>query len=117
MNNGYYPFPFKQGSKRDMTLAYILRGVSIVLLTSLVYCGVGIRDDTRDFKKELPKIQEHLNGLENQMQAQEERAKTFATKDELRTEAAKVSHEFRKLLQEQIEAAKLQTGGAEKRRP
>jgi flagellar biogenesis protein FliO len=96
-------------SQTSSNIGHITRGVVILLLVGVVYTVVGIRDDTRDFKKEIPKIQEHLNGIDKQMQAQEERSKTFATRTELQDEATRVTNEFKKQLNEQLKKKKLIT--------
>lgn len=75
------------GSQTDMTLAYIIRGVVVSLLAGLVYCAVGIRDDTRDLKRDMPGILKDIGELKEQ-------GKTFATKKQLEEAEQRVKNEF-----------------------
>lgn len=87
------------GSKTDMSIAYVIRGVIIVLLAGLVYCAVGIRDDTRDLKRDMPGILKDIGELKEQ-------GKTFATKTQLEAAEKRVKDEFT----EQLKKGKIITG-------
>lgn len=75
------------GSKTDMSIAYVIRGVIVLLLAGLVYCAVGIRDDTRDLKRDMPGILKDIGELKEQ-------GKTFATKAQLEAAEQRVKNEF-----------------------
>jgi hypothetical protein len=75
------------GSNTDMTFAYIIRGVMIILLAGLVYCAVGIRDDTRDLKRDMPGILKDIGELKDQ-------GKLFATKKQLEEAEQRVKSDF-----------------------
>jgi hypothetical protein len=75
------------GSKMDMSIAYVIRGVIVLLLAGLVYCAVGIRDDTRDLKRDMPGILKDIGELKEQ-------GKTFATKQQLEAAEQRVKSEF-----------------------
>jgi hypothetical protein len=75
------------GSKTDMSIAYIIRGVIIILLAGLVYCAIEIRDDTRDLKRDMPGILKDIGELKEQ-------GKTFATKAQLEAAEQRVKNEF-----------------------
>lgn len=77
----------ESGSSTDMTIAYIFRGVIVILLAGLVYCAVGIRDDTRDMKRDMPGILKDIGELKEQ-------GKTFATKAQLEEAERRVKNEF-----------------------
>ena len=77
------------GSNTDMTIAYILRGVMILLLAALVFCFVGMRDDLRDIKKEWPDMKKDIGELKQHA----------ATKEELRQAEDRVKTEFAAELQ------------------
>lgn len=81
------PKEMSAGSNADMTLAYIVRGVMIALLLSLVYCFVGIRDDMRDIKREWPEMKKDIGELKEQ-------GKTFATQKQLEAAEQRVKQEF-----------------------
>jgi len=111
-NNG---FVMRAGSNKDMAIAYVFRvftvivqGVGALLLWALLNLAVSIRDDTRDIKKEWPGIKSDISELKEQ-------GKTFATKKQLEDAEQRVKDEFKKRLEEQVSADKLQTGGALKR--
>lgn len=70
-----------------MSIAYVIRGVIIVLLASLVYSAIGIRDDTRDLKRDMPGILRDIGELKEQ-------GKAFATKKELEDAERRVKNEF-----------------------
>lgn len=75
------------GSRTDMSIAYVIRGVIILLLASLVYCAVGIRDDTRDLKRDMPGILKDIGELKEQ-------GKAYATKVQLEAAEQRVKQEF-----------------------
>lgn len=74
-----------------MTIAYILRAITILLLAWLGKTGVEMRDDTRDLKRDMPAMQKDIGELKEQ-------GKTFATKTQLEAAEQRVKEEFTKEL-------------------
>lgn len=62
MNNGYYG-QVKAGSQRDMTIAYVIRGVMILMMWGLLNAAVDIRDDIKDYKKAFPLMQHDIKEI------------------------------------------------------
>lgn len=113
--NGYYPFPFRQGSTKDFAGAWLVRIVVVVLLGELAWSSHKTADDARDGKNGVIEIKATLPAMQRSISALEEQGKTFATKEQLEAAEMRVKNEFRRQIEEQTEAAKMQTGGVLKR--
>jgi hypothetical protein len=103
--NGNGRYQMSAGSNTDMVIAYVFRGVSVVIQGILVLMAwalfnlaVSIRDDTRDIKKEWPEMKKDIGELKEQ-------GKTFATKTQLEAAEMRVKQEF----QEQLRKGKIIT--------
>lgn len=106
-NNGWRNM--SAGSTADMVIAYVFRGVSVVIQGVLVLMAyalfnlvVAVRDDMRDVKKDIPAMQKDIGELKEQ-------GKAFATKAQLESAEQRVKNEFTRQLEEQIKNNKLQT--------
>lgn len=74
-SNGYYG-QVKAGSQRDMFIAYVIRGVMIVVLCAVLKTGIEIRDSVLRYNDSIPIIQRDLKDMKADMG-------NFATKNEM----------------------------------
>lgn len=113
--NGYYPFPFRQGSKRDFAGAWLVRIVVVGLLAELAWSSHKTADDARDGKNGVIEIKATLPAMQRSITALEDQGKTFATKAELKAElqaeSTRVKNELAKEVAEQLKKAKTITSG------
>lgn len=113
--NGYYPFPFRQGSKKDFAGAWLVRIVVVGLLAELAWSSHKTADDARDGKNGVIEIRATLPAMQRSIHALEAQGKTFATKEELKAElqaeSTRVKNELSREVAEQLKKAKPITSG------
>lgn len=119
--NGYYPFPIRQGSKRDFAGAWLHRGIVLFLLgfvaTSTNDAAKDARSTAKDSKSSneaVIKIKADLDILlpriEQDIKMLNDKSAHAVTDEQLKEAEQRVSNTFRKQLDEQIKASNIQTG-------
>lgn len=111
MNNGYYPFPIRQGSSKDFIGAWIMRILGTVLAAAIIWlCGL-ILSAVMYLVNTLPPMQRDVSELKRDVS--ELKIAQAASKQEIQTAAGlakqelidaerRVKNEFTKLLNEQL---------------
>lgn len=124
-NNSYYPsFKIRQGSRRDFVGAWCMRILATVLAAAIIWICSLILSGVMYLVNTLPPMQVKVDRLVTDVAelkvaqaAAKEEIKTAAevARQELESAEMRVKNEFKRQLEEQIDAAKLQTGGTLKR--
>lgn len=125
-DNGYYPSLIRQGSHRDFVGAWFMRILGTVLAAAIIWICSLILSGVMYLVNTLPPMQVKVDKLVTDVHelkiAQADAKKELQTaaekaQQDLKDAEQRVTNAFKRQLEEQITANKLQTGGAEKRRP
>lgn len=92
--NGRYPYINSWWRVLDKTARYVIQGLALAASVAVLKTGVDIRDGLIKVNDSIPKMQIDIDALKEQ-------GKTFATKDELKAEAERVTNAFKKELEKQ----------------
>lgn len=104
-----------QGTKKDFAAAWVVRLLFGALLSYVAWTMHETAEDSQEGRDGVIEIKATLPTMQRSISVLEEQGKTFATKEQLEAAEMRVKHEFRRQIEEQTEAGKLQTGGVLKR--